>query len=162
MVKIERLKFNNKNKFKWKQLENELLSFVGDEVIIDFNKKAVTFDKKTVDEMSSSNYNYKLQGKMKLVKANACMYYKELLKEAINERHQEDFNNKHGNLALTGFDRYDTFFEYPDRDVNGNIIGFTKYKATIVVRCASDDKFYLYDIIDIKKEISDPHRMPMA
>lgn len=32
-----------------------------------------------------------------------------------------------------------------------NIVGFTKYKATLVVRCASDDKFYLYDIIDIKK-----------
>ena len=101
--------------------------------------------------MSSSNYNYKLQGKMKLVKANACMYYKELLKEAINERHQEDFNKKHGNLALSGFDRYDTYFEYPDRDVGGSIIGFTKYKATMVVRCASDGKFYLYDIIDIKK-----------
>lgn len=32
-----------------------------------------------------------------------------------------------------------------------NIVGFTKYKATLVVRCASDDKFYLYDIINIKK-----------
>lgn len=160
MVKIENLKFNNKNKFKWEQLEKELMSFVGNEVVIDLNKKTVIFDKRTTDEMSFSNYNYKLQGKMKLVKANACMYYKELLKEAINERHQEDFNKKHGNLALKGFDRYDTFFEYPDRDASGNIKGFTKYKATIVVRLASDDKFYLYDIIDIKKEISDPHRMP--
>ena len=76
---------------------------------------------------------------------------KELLKEVTNERHQDDFNKKHRNLALKGFDRYDTFFEYPDRDANGNITGFTKYKATILVRCASDDKYYLYDIIDIKK-----------
>lgn len=71
--------------------------------------------------------------------------------QATNERHQEDFNKKHGNIALKGFDRYDTFFEYPDRDASGNIIGFTRYKATTVVRLASDDKFYLYDIIDIKK-----------
>ena len=151
MVRIEKLKFNSKNKFNWEQLEKELMSFIGNEVIIDLNKKAVLFDKKTADEMSSSNYNYKLQGKMKLVKANACMYFKELLKEAINERHQEDFNKKHGNLASKGFDRYDTFFEYPDRDANSNITGFTRYKATIVIRCASDDKFYLYDIINIKK-----------
>ena len=34
---------------------------------------------------------------------------------------------------------------------SGNVTGFTKYKATIVVRLASDNKFYLYDIIDIKK-----------
>ena len=80
MLKIENLKFNSKNKFKWEQLEKELMSFVGNEVAIDLNKKTVLFDKRTADEMSSSNYNYKLQGKMKLVKANACMYFKELLK----------------------------------------------------------------------------------
>lgn len=88
---------------------------------------------------------------MKLVKANACIYYRELLKDANNERHQEDFNKKHRNLALKGFDRYDICFEYPNRDANRNITGFTIYKATIVIRCASDDKFYLYDIINIKK-----------
>ena len=43
MVKIENLKFNNKNKFKWEQLEKELMSFVGNEVVIDLNKKTVIF-----------------------------------------------------------------------------------------------------------------------
>ena len=28
------------------------------------------------------------------------MYYKELLKEATNERHQEDFNKKHESVVL--------------------------------------------------------------
>ena len=162
MIRIEVIKFNSKNKFEWKQLEKEMLNFVGEEVVININRKNVIFDKKTVDEMSYSNYNYKLHGKMKLIKANVCMYYKELLKEATNERHQEDFGKKHRNLALKGFDRYDTLFEYPNRDINGNVINYSKYKATIIARCASDNKYYLYDIIDIKKEISDPHRMPMA
>ena len=75
MVIIEKLKFNSKNKFKKDQLEKELMPFVGNEVVIELNKKTIIFDKRTADEMSSSNYNYKLQGKMKLVKANACLYF---------------------------------------------------------------------------------------
>lgn len=151
VVKIEKLVFTSKNKFKWKDLEKELLSFINIELLVDDGNKQIYFDKHTVDELSSSRYNYKLQGKMKLVKANICMYVKELVKNAYNERHQADYNNKHGNLALRGFNRYSCEFEYPNKDATGNIVDYSKYIATIVVRCASDGKDYLYDIIDIKK-----------
>ena len=43
MVRIEKLKFNSKNKFKWEQLEKELMSFIGNEVVIDLNKKNYYF-----------------------------------------------------------------------------------------------------------------------
>lgn len=151
VVKIEKIEFASKNNFDWKQLEMRLLDFVDSEFIIDYNNKIIHFDKHSMDEMSSSKYNYKLQGKMKLIKANSCMYIKDLLKNAFNERHQDDINNRHGNLALRGFNRYTCEFEYPIKDINANVVGYSKYIATIVIRCASDGKDYLYDIIDIKK-----------
>ena len=100
MVRIVKLQFNSKNKFKWKFLEKKLISFIGEEVVIQSNNKTVIFDNNSADEMSSSKYNFRLHGKMKLVKANACLYYKDLLKTCTNERHQEDFNKNMGNLLL--------------------------------------------------------------
>lgn len=149
LVRIENLEFVNKNKFKWKDLEKKLYDFLDLELMV--NNKIVYFDKHTIDEMSSSKYNYKLKGKMKLIKANISMYIKELLLNAYNERHQNDINAKHGNMASRGFDRYSCEFEYPNKDTEGNIVDYSKYTATIIVRCASDGKDYLYDIIDIKK-----------
>ncbi len=161
MYRIENLKFKNKNKFKWDDLEAELKFFVGDMVVVEMYKKEIFFDKHTIDEMSHSKYNFSLKGKMKLIKANACIYIKELLRDATNERYAKDFEGKHGNLAINGFYKYDVQFEYPKKDKNGEIVDYTQYGATVIARCASNKKLYAYDIINFKKkEISDPHRIP--
>ena len=37
---------------------------------------------------------------------------------------------------------------------NGEIERYNVFHASMLIRCASDEKMYLYDIIDIKKETS--------
>ena len=39
---------------------------------------------------------------------------------------------------------------------NGEVERYNVYHASMLIRHANDDKMYLYDILDIKKETSNP------
>ena len=40
----------------------------------------------------------------------------------------------------------------------GNVERYNIYRATMIVRHAEDEKKYLYDVLEIKKEMSSPPR----
>jgi len=58
--------------------------------------------------------------------------------------------------APNGWYRYDTKFALPVYDSKGDLIRYNVYNAALVVRCDKDNKLYLYDIINIKKEMGEP------
>ena len=76
-----------------------------------------------------------------------------MIENAQNKRWIENKNEKNKKEASGGWYRYDVAFTIPIDDV-GNIRR-NAYQATAVVRIKKD-KFYLYDIINIKKEASMP------
>lgn len=151
-VYCENIKYRGKaNKIKWKKLEEELKFLIGKSQIIDYNNKTVYIGKDFPDEFAGSNYTAKLKGALVKVKANISNYVLELIRNAYNERHQENKSEKHSNDAKNGWDRYDVDVAIPIIDENGNNNYYNYYKITMIVRCDKDGKSYLYDFIDIKK-----------
>ena len=54
--------------------------------------------------------------------------------------------------AKHGWYRYTSRFAIPIYDNEGEIIKYSIYRIEMLVRHASDDKLYLYDMVNTKKE----------
>lgn len=65
-----------------------------------------------------------------------------------------DKKEKHRRNAKYGWYRYDSRFALPVYDGSGEIERYNIFRASLLIRHASDGRMYLYDIIDIKKETS--------
>lgn len=65
-------------------------------------------------------------------------------------------NNKKNKHSKHGWYRYDTRFALPVYSVNGDIERYNVFTARILIRHASSGKMYLYDVLEIKKETSEP------
>ncbi len=63
---------------------------------------------------------------------------------------------KHNSKARYGWYRYDTRFAIPKYDNDGELVGYNIFKGRMVIRHSQDNKLYLYDILQIKKETSEP------
>ena len=70
--------------------------------------------------------------------------------------HLENHKDKHNSKAKYGWYRYDTRFAVPKYDNDGELAGYNIFKGRLVIRHAQDGKLYLYDILRIKKETSEP------
>ena len=64
-------------------------------------------------------------------------------------------NAKHKRDAKFGWYRYDSRFALPVYSEKGELERYNVFHASMLIRHASDGKMYLYDIIDIKKEMGD-------
>lgn len=71
-----------------------------------------------------------------------------LLKQYIGKTYVIDETDD----AKFGWYRCTVRFSIPICDDKGNIVGCNNYQGRMIIRCDSDGKKYLYDIIDIKKE----------
>ena len=151
MIKIEKLVYTNKNKINWKVVEKDLDRFVDKSYINKVTNKNIFIDRRSIDELTHSNYTIKLKGKLRLIKANLVLHIEDIINDMNNERWQEDIGTKHKSIAKLGWNRYDIKFLFPLRNEEGEFIDMTEYKATCVVRISEDNKLYLYDIINIKK-----------
>ena len=76
--------------------------------------------------------------------------------------HLSDFNSEYlkytAQVAETCQDRdlSDSRFALPVINEDGEIERYNVYQAVLIVRCASDEKLYLYDVQNIKKEACNP------
>ena len=105
------------------------------------------------DEFTESTYTKRLCGTVAKAKANAGQVIDIMIENAQNRRWVENKDSKHAKEANGGWYRYDVGFTIPIEH-NGESRENT-YVGTAVVRI-KDDKLYLYDIINIKKEASTP------
>ena len=76
---------------------------------------------------------------------------KEIIEIATNRKWEKTKHSSNKDSKY-GIYKYNTFFGYPVKDSDGNIVGANIYKAKLVIRNASDGKKYLYDIVSIKKD----------
>ena len=58
--------------------------------------------------------------------------------------------------AKYGWYRYASRFALPVYNETGEIERYNVFHASLIVRHSEDKKLYLYDILDIKKETSNP------
>lgn len=156
LVVLPQIIFSGKRSISWKEVEAYLLQYVGNIWEIEETKDIVYIGKDFTDEFAHSAYTKKLRGGVAKAKANLVQGIPQLINIATNKRWNEDFQNKHKKRAEKGWYRYNTRFALPITDEEGRIIRYNIYQAVLIIRYASDDKLYLYDIQNIKKETSKP------
>jgi len=62
--------------------------------------------------------------------------------------------DKHKRDGKNGWYRYDSRFALPVYSDDGEVERYNVFHASMLIRHYNDEKMYLYDIIDIKKETS--------
>ena len=108
------------------------------------------------DEFTHGKDKTVLKGQNLKAKANATLAIGELIQIAENKSTSEDYKNKHGDKAKSGWYRYDTRLALPVYDEQGNLQRYNIYKLRMLVRHDEDGKLYLYDFLRTKKEMSSP------
>ena len=156
MVVIPHVVFKGKRSISWKQVEQYLISYVGKLFEVSETKDLIYIDKSFADEYEGSVYTQKLRGALPKVKANMSQGIPEMIEIATEKRWKEDFQGKHKKRAGKGWFRYNTRFALPVVNEKGDILEYNVYQAVLIVRYSSDEKLYLYDIQNIKKETRYP------
>ncbi len=155
LVRINDIRFSGKRSIDWNAVKQYLKSYVGEICEIP-GEDAIYIGSEFPDEYTGSRYTHKLKGTIAKAKANASQGVLEMLKIAANKRYVENNDERHARDARYGWYRFDSRFELPVLGPDGHIERYNTFRATMVVRHASNGKKYLYDILDIKKETSTP------
>ena len=156
IVIVNDIKFKGRQNIEWDEVEAYLKQYVGEFVEIAESKEIVYIGSDLPDEYTGSNYTAKLKGALAKAKANAAQGIPEIVKIAMNKRFQENLAKKHENNARFGWYRYDSRFALPIFAEDGNVTRHNVFHAELIIRHSFDEKLYLYDIINIKKETGTP------
>ena len=105
------------------------------------------------NEYSGSKYTHSLKGTNAKAKANATQGIPEMIEIALGKYYRENKESKHWRNARYGWYRYNSRFALPVYK-DDEIERYNIFHASLIVRYSEDNRMYLYDIIDIKKETS--------
>ena len=156
IVVINDLRFKRSKRVDWDTVEGYLKEHIGECTEILDTNEMIYIGSDFPDEYAHSKDTKVLRGPNEYAKANASVAIKELIQIASNKTFSENHKAKHNSKAKYGWDRYDTRFAIPKYDNDGELIGYNIFKGRLVIRHSQDDKLYLYDILRIKKETSEP------
>ena len=154
IVFIHDAKFKGKRSIEWTEIELYLKQFVGESYVIEDTKDMIYIGKDFPDEYAHSEYTISLKGANAKAKANAAQGVPELIEVANGKEYRENTKTKHSRDAKYGWYRYISRFALPIYKEEGEVDGYNVFKVIMVVRHAQDDKLYLYDLVNIKKETS--------
>ena len=104
-------------------------------------------------EYSGSKYTHSIKGTNAKAKANAVQGIPEMIEIAVGKHFRENKESKHWRNARYGGYRYNSRFALPVYK-DDEIERYNIFHASLIVRYSEDNRMYLYDIIDIKKETS--------
>lgn len=155
-VAIPQIIFYGKRTISWDDVEKYLLHYVGEIIQMTETDDIIYIGKDFTDEFTGSKYTKNLKGALAKAKANMVQGIPEMIEIATGKRWSEDFEKKHSKRAEKGWYRYNSRFALPVLDEDGNTMRYNMYQAVLIVRYASNNKLYLYDIQNIKKETSNP------
>ena len=154
VVLIKDIKFKGKREVDWDAVKEYLFEYVGDVYEIASTKDLVYIGTDLPDEYTGSEYTEGLRGGNAKAKANATQGIPELLSIATGKFYRENTAKKHLRDAKYGWYRFDSRFALPVFAADGKVERYNLYHASMLIRHANDNKLYLYDVIDIKKETS--------
>ena len=156
IVIINDILFKGKRSINWKDVEAYLRQYVGEFYKITATGDIIYIEKDLPDEYAGSKYTYSLKGAVAKAKANAAQGIPELIEIATGKHYKENDGEKHMWNARYGWYRYDSRFALPVYRDNGEVERYNIFHASMLMRHDNDGKLYLYDILDIKKETSNP------
>ncbi len=156
IVVINDIIFKGKRNINWNEVKLYLKEYVGEFYEIADTKDIIWIGSDLPDEYSGSVYTKSIKGTVAKAKANASQGIPQMLNIATGKHFRENKGEKHKWNAKHGWYRYDSRFALPVYGDNGEIERYNVFHASMLIRHANDKKMYLYDIIDIKKETSNP------
>jgi len=156
IVVINDIRFKGKRSINWKEVRAYLKEFVGEFYTIATTGDAIYIGTDLPNEYSGSRYTHSIKGANAKAKANAAQGIPELIEIAVGKHFRENKEDKHWRNAKYGWYRYDSRFALPVYGKGGEIERYNVFHASLIVRHSEDEKLYLYDILDIKKETSTP------
>ena len=156
IVRIKSIRFKGKRKVNWSDVESYLEDLVGKQATIEDSGDVIHIGSEFPDEYSGSKYTYSLMGTVAKAKANAAQGILEMLQIAKDKHFRENIGDKHMWEAKNGWYRYNSYFELPVYNDKNEIERYNDFHASMLVRHDNDGKLYLYDVLDIKKETSNP------
>lgn len=158
VVVLPEIVFANKQNINWNEVEKYLERYVGELVEIVETGDVIFLGKDFPDEYAGSKYTRKMKGGRAKAKANAVQGIREMVAIALDKRFRENLKKKHDDDAANGWYYYTTRFAMPLYDNDLKTGKYNIYSGCLVVNCTRKGKMYLYDLIDIKKEASNPLR----
>ena len=156
VVLLPKIMFTNKQNINWKEVEEYLKKYVGEIVEITKTEDEIYIGNKFPDEYSGSRYTRKMRGARAKAKANAAQGIRKIVEIATEKTFRPNHKEKHSEDAQKGWYYYITRFAIPIYDNEKNTGEYNAYSASLVVNRTSGNRMYLYDIVDIKKEASNP------
>ena len=156
IVLINYIRFRGKRAINWEDVRQYLNDFVGEMYTIACSEDTVYLGKDLPDEYSSSDDTYSLKGASAKAKANAAQGLGAMIEIATNGEHTPNKKEKHNIDAANGWYKYTTRFALPVYGINGNIERYNVFRGFMIIRHDKNGKKYLYDVIKIKKETSNP------
>lgn len=158
VVLLPEIIFSNKQNINWDDVEDYLGKYVGELIEIAETRDIICIGSKFPDEYGGSSYTRKTKGARAKAKANAAQGIREMVEIATDKVYRENHKEKHSEDAHNGWFYYVTRFSIPLYDNEKKTGEYNVYSACLVVNHAANGKMYLYDVVDIKKEASNPLR----
>ena len=156
IVMINDIIFKGKRSINWDDVRTYLKDYVGDVYEIISTEDSIYIGSDLPNEYTGSNYTYSLKGTAAKAKANATQGIPEMIEIAEGKHFRKNNEEKHSRNAKYGWYRYDSRFALPVYGSDGEVERYNVFHASLIVRHDENGKLYLYDILDIKKETSNP------
>ena len=156
IVVINDIRFKGKRSIDWKEVRAYLKEYVGDFYKVASTGDVIYIGDDLPSEYSGSKYTHSIKGTNAKAKANAAQGIPEMIEIALGKHFRENKESKHWRNAMYGWYRYDSRFAIPVYRDDEEMERYNIFHASLIVRYSEDGKMYLYDIIDIKKETSNP------
>ena len=156
IVVINDIRFKGKRSIDWKEVRAYLKEYVGDFYKVASTGDVIYIGSDLPSEYSGSVYTKRLNGAVAKAKANATQGIPEMIEIAVGKHFRENKESKHWRNAMYGWYRHDSRFAIPVYRDDEEVERYNIFHASLIVRYSEDGKLYLYDVIDIKKETSNP------
>ncbi len=154
IVVINDIIFKGKRAIQWEEVEDYLRRYIGEFYTIADTNEIVFIGVDLPDEYAHSEYTHILRGANAKAKANAAQGIPELIETATGMRFVPNKKTKHKQDAKFGWYKYESRFALPVFGNDGEIERYNVFRSAMIIRHGEDNKRYLYDIINIKKEMS--------
>lgn len=152
IVFINNILFYGKKNLPWSKVEDYLKKYIGDIVEVSETGERIHIGKDFPDEFKGSEDTKRTRGANAKAKANSVQGIHEMIRSARKISENENRKEKNKKKASNGWYRYLTRFALPVTSEEKNILYYSVYLATLIVRVDGNDSLYLYDVINIKKE----------
>ena len=152
IVIVDDIRFKGRLNIEWEEVEKYLKEYIGTYYEIIETADKIYIGPDFPKELKGSEDTKRLKGGNAKAKANATQKIPLLLEYASNKRWSENMKNKHNVDAKFGWYRYTARFALPKYNNMKKIEDYSIYRIEMLVRHASDNKMYLYDMVNVKKE----------